>query len=84
MTSGSDKNPEQEAEHPAPMPRNQQGQGGKPQDCDPQGQQGGYHGDPHAKMAPHSGSGIELDGKAQVIPVEQRTEAGREKASHGK
>ena len=83
MTSGSDKNPEQEAEHPAPMPRDQQGQGGKPQDRDPEGQQGGAH---KAKMALHSGSppGIELDGKAHVIPVEQRTQADREKARHAK
>jgi len=85
MTSGSNKNPEQEAEHPAPMPRGQQGQGGKPQDRDPQGQQGGT-GAHKAKMAVHSGSppGIELDGKAHVIPVEQRTEADREKARHAK
>ena len=87
MTSGSDKNPEQEAEHPAPMPRDQQGQGGKRQDRDPEGQQGGTEGGAHkAKMAVHSGSppGIELDGKAHVIPVEQRTEADREKARRAK
>jgi hypothetical protein len=87
MTSDSDKNPEQEAQHPAPMPKSQQGQGGKGQDRDPQGQQGGYHGDAHkAKMAVHSDSppGIELDGKAHVIPVEQRTAADREKARHAK
>jgi len=39
-SQGSIKNPEQEAEHPAPMPRQQQGQGGSPRDEDPQGQQG--------------------------------------------
>ena len=38
-----DKNPEQEGEHPAPMPRNQQGQGGAVPDRDPAGRQGGYH-----------------------------------------
>lgn len=80
----STKNPEQEAEHPAPMPRNQQGQGGSPKDRDPAGQQGGYHGEPEhkARMAVHSDAppGIELDGKAHVIPVEQRTKADREKA----
>jgi hypothetical protein len=81
----STKNPEQEAQHPAPMPRNQQGQGGSPKDRDPAGQQGGTHGGEHehkAKMAVHSDSppGIELDGKAHVIPVEQRTKADREKA----
>jgi hypothetical protein len=37
------KNPEQELEHPAPMPHDQQGQGGKKEDRDPEGQQGGYH-----------------------------------------
>lgn len=79
----STKNPEQEAEHPAPMPRDRQGQGGKPQDRDPEGQQGSTHGGEHkAKMAVHSDSppGIELDGKAHVIPVEQRTRADQEKA----
>ena len=37
------KNPEEELEHPAPMPKNQQGEGGKVKDSDPEGQQGGYH-----------------------------------------
>jgi hypothetical protein len=41
--SDSIKNPEQELEHPAPMPRDQQGQGGKVKDTDPAGQQGGTH-----------------------------------------
>ena len=35
------KNPDHEAENPAPMPRAQQGQGGSPADTDPQGHQGG-------------------------------------------
>jgi len=35
------KDPEQEAEHPAPMPKSQQGQGGKKRDTDPAGRQGG-------------------------------------------
>ena len=39
-SQASIKNPEQEAEHPAPMPRQQQGQGGSPRDEGPQGQQG--------------------------------------------
>jgi hypothetical protein len=75
------KNPEQEAEHPAPMPEDQQGQGGKPENHDPAGQQGGEH---KAKMAVHSGSppGIELDGKAHIIPVEQRTRGDQEKAKN--
>ena len=77
------KNPGQEAEHPAPMPKDQQGQGGKVPDRDPAGQQGGQlDREPKAKMAVHSDSppGIELDGKAHVIPVEQRTKADQEKA----
>lgn len=37
---GSIKDPEQDAEHPASMPRDQQGQGGAPKDNDPKGQQG--------------------------------------------
>ena len=40
-SSGSIKNPQQELEHPAPMPKDQQGQGGKVKDRDPAGQQGG-------------------------------------------
>lgn len=79
------KNPEQEAEHPAPMPKDQQGQGGKGPDRDPAGQQGGQldrEPDHKAKMAVHSDSppGIELDGKAHVIPVDQRTKGDQEKA----
>ncbi|HWC63263.1 MAG TPA: hypothetical protein VG501_06560 [Rhizomicrobium sp.] len=38
-----DKDPEQELEHPAPMPREQQGKGGRGPDRDPAGRQGGYH-----------------------------------------
>ena len=81
----STKNPEREAEHPAPMPKDQQGQGGR--DRDPEGQQGGTQGGEHkAKMAVHSDSppGIELDGKARVIPVEQRTEADQQKAKNSR
>jgi hypothetical protein len=37
------KNPEHEAENPAPMQKDQQGQGGTPRQEDPAGQQGGYH-----------------------------------------
>ncbi len=37
------KNPEHEAESPAPMPREQQGQGGTPRQDDPAGRQGGQH-----------------------------------------
>jgi hypothetical protein len=41
--SRSLKDPEHEAENPAPMPRDQQGQGGTPRQDDPAGQQGGNH-----------------------------------------
>jgi hypothetical protein len=41
--SRSLKNPEHEAENPAAMPREQQGQGGTPRQNDPAGQQGGHH-----------------------------------------
>ena len=66
MTSDSIKNPHHEAENPAPMP-NASVKAGK---------------EHRAKMAVHSDSppGIELDGKAHVIPLEQRTEGDREKA----
>jgi hypothetical protein len=43
LTDQSVKNPENEAEDPAPMPRDQQGQGGTPKKNDPAGQQGGQH-----------------------------------------
>lgn len=83
MTSGSIKNPNEEAEHPAPMPKNQQGQGHAPRPHDAEGRQGGQLDEkPRAKMAVHSDSppGIELDGHAHVIPLEQRTESDRRKA----
>lgn len=83
MTSDSIKNPEGEAEHPAPMPKNQQGQGHAPKPRDAEGRQGGQLDENHrAKMAVHSDSppGIELDGQAHVIPLEQRTEGDRQKA----
>jgi len=41
--SRSVKDPEKEAEAPASMPPEQQGQGGTPRPDDPAGQQGGYH-----------------------------------------
>ena len=85
MTSGSIKNPEEEAQHPAPMPKTQQGQGHAPTPQDPEGQQGGQHKEkPHAKMAVHPGSppGIELDGQAHVIPLDQRTEGDRARHLH--
>jgi hypothetical protein len=38
--SASVKNPEQQAEHPAPMPTARQGEGGPPRPHDPEGRQG--------------------------------------------
>ncbi len=83
MTSGSIKTPGEEAEHPAPMPKNQQGQGHPPRPHDTGGRQGGQLDDkPRAKMAVHPDAppGIELDGQAHVIPLDQRTESDRRKA----
>ena len=80
MTSGSIKNPDEEAEHPAPMPKNQQGQGHAPRPHDPEGRQGGQlREEPRAKMTVHSDTppGIELDRQTRVIPIKQRTEDGR-------
>ena len=37
------KDPDNELKNPTSMPREQQGQGGKKRDTDPEGQQGGYH-----------------------------------------
>ena len=79
MNSESTKDPHQESQNPAPMPKSQQGQaqaGGPSHPADPEGQQG------HAKMAvhPQSPPGIELDGKARIIPLDQRTEADRQKS----
>lgn len=81
MTSQSTKDPNKESQNPAPMPKSQQGQGragGPDRPADPQGRQGGHH----AKMAVHSDSppGIELDGKARIIPLDERTEGDRQKA----
>jgi hypothetical protein len=46
LSGTSTKDPEQDAEHPASMPCDQQGQGGTPKQNDPAGQQGGYHESP--------------------------------------
>ncbi len=83
MTSQSTKDPQKESQDPASMPKAQQGQGGHTRPVDPEGQQGHAH---HAKMAVHSDSppGIELDGKAHVIPLAQRTEGDRRKATRKK
>jgi hypothetical protein len=83
MTRGRTKNPDEEAPHPAPIPKARQGQGHAPKPHDSEARQGCQHGKkPHAKMAVHSDSppGIELDGQAHVIPLDQRTEGDRRKA----
>ena len=74
----STKDPEKESKAPAKMPKAQQGQGGPARPKDREGR----HGEHHAKMAVHSDSppGIELDGKAHIIPIDQRTEGDRQKA----
>ncbi len=65
MAPQNTKDPNRESQSPAPMLKPQQGQG--------------RH---HAKMAVHSDSppGIELDGKARIIPLDERTEGDRQKA----
>jgi len=80
------KNPENEAENPAPMPQSQQGQGGASHDTDPAGQQGGTHGGKKAKMAPQPSAppGLEQDARGNAIPFEQRTEDDQELARGGK
>ena len=65
MAPRNTKDPNRESQGSAPMPKSQQGPG--------------RH---HAKMAVHSDSppGIELDGKARIIPLDERTEGDRQKA----
>jgi hypothetical protein len=55
----STKNPEHEAENPAPMERSQQGQSGKKAKMAPQ---------------PDAPPGLEQDNHGNAIPFEQRTE----------
>lgn len=78
------KNPEREAENPAPMPRAQQGHAVHPDE--PEGQQGGTHGGKRARMAPlpESPPGQEQDAHGNVIPFEQRTKDDQERARSGK
>jgi hypothetical protein len=77
----SSKNPENEAENPASMPKSQQGKGGISHDGDPAGQQGGKK----AKMAPQPSAppGLEQDAHGNAIPFEQRTEDDQELARGG-
>jgi hypothetical protein len=80
------KNPENEAENPAPMPNTLQGQGGSPRpDDDLAGQQEKTDSGKKPKMAPQRSAppGLEQDGRGNAIPFEQRTEEDREKARRG-
>ena len=71
------KNPEHEAENPAPMPLSQEGKGGHSHRHDPAGQQG-----KKAKMAPRHDAppGLEQDGLGHTIPLDQRTPEDQQKA----
>jgi len=79
------KNPQNEAETPAPMPKSQQGKGGTSHDSDPAGQQGGQQGVKKARMAPQPSAppGLEQDAHGNPIPFEQRTEEDQELARGG-
>ena len=74
------KNPENEAQNPAPMPKSRQGQGGTSHDTGPAGQQGGK-----AKMSPQPSAppGLEQDALGNAIPFEQRTPEDQELARGG-
>ena len=76
------KNPENEAEIPAPMPKSLQGQGGTSHDTDPAGQQGGTK---KAKMSPQPSAppGLEQDALGNDIPFEQRTQDDQDLARGG-
>lgn len=78
----STKNPDHEAENPAPMPKASQKAECGAHGSDPEGQQGGKK----AKMAPHSDAapGLEQDGRGNVIPLSQRTKEDQEKALSGR
>ena len=80
------KNPDNEAENPAPMPKDSQRTDASDHDSDPEGQQGGTHGGKKPKMAPHSEAppGLEQDGCGNVIPLSQRTKEDQEKALSGR
>jgi hypothetical protein len=80
------KNPENEADNPAAMPKNQQGQGSAAHGSDdPAGQQGAAHEGRKSKMAPQPSApaGLEQDSLGSAIPFEQRTEDDQELARSG-
>jgi hypothetical protein len=81
----STKNPENEADNPAPMPKSQQGLGGHSRHNDPAGQQGGTHGIRKAKMTPQPSAspGLEQDAFGNAVPFEQRTQDDQELARGG-
>lgn len=75
------KNPEHEAQDPAPMPHSQQGQGGHKADHDGEGQQGGTHHKARMAPQPDAAPGLEQDEHGDVIPLAQRTRDDQEKAA---
>ena len=80
------KNPDNEAENPAPMPKGNQKHGAGDHGSDPEGQQGGTHGGKKGMMAPRADAppGLEQDGCGNVIPLSQRTKDDQEKALRGR
>src|SRR6187455_1678232 len=70
QSMSSIKNPENEAEIPAPMPKTLQGQGGRSHDDDPAGKQCGTEGGSKPKMAPQPSAppGLEQDNRGNAIP----------------
>ncbi|MES2473692.1 MAG: hypothetical protein V4601_12735 [Pseudomonadota bacterium] len=79
------KNPDNEAENPAPMPKGNQ-KNSVDHGSDPEGQQGGTHGGKKGKMAPRADAppGLEQDSHGDVIPLSQRTKDDQEKALSGR
>jgi hypothetical protein len=74
------KDPENEAENPAPMPRSQQGRGGASHVSDPEGRQGGTIKKARMAPLPCAPPGLEQDSHGNAIPFEERTEEDQEKA----
>jgi hypothetical protein len=62
------KNPEDEAEHPAPLPQSRRGQNDKKPKMAPQ---------------PEAPPGLEQDSHGNAIPFEQRMEEDKDKARRG-
>jgi hypothetical protein len=80
------KNPDNEVENPAPMPKGSHKNDTGDHGADPEGQQGGTHGGKKPKMAPRPEAppGLEQDGCGNVIPLSQRTKDDQNKALSGR